>query len=264
MTSYELIDSGDGQKLEQFGEHLIQRPCSQALWKKQHPEQWSPDARFTREPTGKWIGQLPEHWTAKHKGIEFILKSTDFGHLGLFPEHAAHWPWMEALINKRPVNILNLFAYSGGATLACAKAGAQVCHLDASPGMVSWAKENAAINGLSDAPIRWIVDDAVKFMKREVKRGRKYEGIILDPPSFGRGKQGQVFKIEDDLPELMELCQQLLSDTPLFTLLTCHTPGITPLVLHHMLGQGEFGEMTLDGANALPLPSGSYARVSYV
>ncbi len=264
MSKYQLIDSGDGQKLEQFGEFLIQRPCSQALWQKRDPDQWTPDARFTREPNGNWTGQLPEQWTLTHEGLQFNLRATDFGHVGIFPEHAAHWSWMQQLLTGRDANVLNLFAYSGGASLACAKAGAKVCHLDASPGMVTWAKENAALNDLQEAPIRWIVDDALKFVKREVKRGRRYEGIILDPPSFGRGKQGQVFKIEDDLPLLLDQCRELLSDMPLFILLTCHTPGITPLVLHYMLGGGEFGEMTLDGPGALSLPCGSYARVSYV
>lgn len=260
-NTYKLIDSGSGQKLEQFGPHLLQRPCSQALWEKQYPEKWKPDASFTREPEGKWSGHLPKNWTMELHGIQFLLKPTDFGHLGIFPEHSDHWGWMQDLIKGKDANILNLFAYSGGATLACARAGAQVCHLDAAQGMVDWAKENAELNRMEEHPIRWIVDDALKFMRREVKRGRRYEGIILDPPSFGRGKQGQVFKIEDDLPELIKLCHELLSDQALFILLSCHTPGITPLVLHHMLGGGDYGEMTLSGNRSVP--SGSYARRLY-
>lgn len=260
---YQLIDSGDGQKLEQFGPYLIQRPCAAALWPRQKPSLWKYDARFTRDPDGRWEGKLPKDWQIEHGGVVFQLKATDFGHLGIFPEHAAHWDWLAKCSEGKPVKVLNLFAYSGGATLAMAKAGAQVCHLDASKGMVDWARHNAKLNGLESAPIRWIIDDALKFLKREIKRGSFYEGVILDPPTFGRGKQGQVFKIEQQLPELIQLCQQVLSDQPRFLLLSCHTPGITPLTLHHLIGGGECGEMTLTGDLAIPVPSGSFARRCY-
>ena len=261
--TYQLIDSGDGQKLEQFGQYLIERPCAAALWPRQKPDLWKPDARFTRDPDGRWEGKLPAAWQIEHGGIQFQLKATDFGHLGIFPEHAAHWDWMAGCIEGQPIKVLNLFAYSGGATLALAKAGAHVCHLDASKGMIAWARQNAKLNGLEAEPIRWIVDDALKFLKREVKRGSKYEGVILDPPTFGRGKQGQVFKIEQQLPELIDLCQQVLGHERRFILLSCHTPGITPLALHHLIGGGEHGEMTLTGDDALPVPSGSFARRRY-
>ncbi len=260
-NSYQLIDSGEGEKLEQFGKHLIARPCAQALWPKSHPEKWTPDSTFTRDPDGHWDKKLTSQWTIEFSGLKFLVKQTDFGHMGLFPEHAGHWDWMQKCIQGKDARVLNLFAYSGAATLALAKAGAKVTHLDASKGMVDWARENAKLNQLEDAPVRWIVDDAMKFLRREIKRESFYEGVILDPPSFGRGKQGQVFKIEDDLPELLALCKEVLSDTPLFTLLSCHTPGITPLVLRHMLGGGECGEMTIPGP--LDLPCGSFARRSY-
>lgn len=254
---YELMDSGDGEKLERFGKYVLQRPCGQALWQKEG--EWKCDARFTR--ADGWTGNLPKMWEAEHEGIRFKLKATDFGHVGMFPEHAEHWKWMCEQVAGRQARVLNLFAYSGGATLALAKAGVEVCHVDAAKGMVDWARENAALNGLEDRPIRWIVDDAIKFLKREVRRGSRYEGVILDPPSFGRGAQGQVFKIEEDLPSLLQLCQEVLSDQPRFMLLSCHTPGITPLVLKHLVG-GECGEMVISGKR--DLPCGSYARVSYV
>ena len=260
--SYQLIDSGEGEKLECFGEYAVQRPCSQALWPRQKPEAWNPDARFSRDPDGKWDVKLPEGWDMAFNDLTFHVKPTDFGHMGLFPEHGAHFKWMEPFASG--ARVLNLFAYSGAATLALAKAGARVCHVDASKGMIDWAKQNAKLNGLEDAPIRWIVDDALKFLRREIKRESTYEGVILDPPSFGRGKQGQVFKIEDDLPELIKLCKDVLSDKPRFILLSCHTPGITPLVLHHLLGGGECGEMIIQGSGTVDLPCGSFAKVAYV
>ncbi|HSW86218.1 MAG TPA: class I SAM-dependent methyltransferase [Rhabdochlamydiaceae bacterium] len=273
---YFLVDSGKQQKLERFGDYLLVRPCSQAIWEPRLPyEKWSrADGVFTREKENKWnvFAKLPKSWTVEIEQIQFKIAPTDFGHLGVFPEHAVLWKWMEKKMiryteGSRP-NILNLFAYSGGATLAAAKAGAKVCHLDASKGMVSWARENAALNGLTDAPIRWIVEDVVKFLKREIKRGSRYEGIILDPPSFGRGNQGEVFKIERDLNLILELCRNLLSNEPLFLILSTHTPGFTPTVMRHILSQTmlglegkiEAGEMLLSGQDTLDLPCGSYAR----
>ncbi len=272
--TYSLLDSGHQQKLEQFGDYRIVRPCSQAFWAPRLPQEaWDrADAIFSREGGNRWAVQkkLPKEWIVEIEKVLFKIAPTDFGHLGVFPEHSVLWKWMLPCIqtSAQPPSILNLFAYSGGATLAAAKAGASVCHLDASKGMVSWARENAALNHLGKAPIRWIVDDAAKFLARELKRGQRYDGIILDPPSFGRGNQGEVFKIERDLPQLLLSCRRLLSQTPLFVLLSSHTPGMTPLVMQHLLAQMmegmkgtvESGEMIIPAP--LCLPCGSYARWS--
>lgn len=267
--SYTLIDSGNQEKLEQFGEYILRRPCAQALWRPLETKSvWDKaHATFTRDGGNQWRRhtKLPEIWTAEIEGIKFKISPTDFGHLGVFPEHSIFWNWMTPLIQKRGTpNILNLFAYSGGATLAAARAGAKVCHLDASKGMVAWARENAALNGLQDAPIRWIVDDVTKFLAREKKRGVRYEGIILDPPSFGRGNQGEIFKIENDILPLLEACRDVLSDDPLFMIFSTHTPGMSPLVMQYLMeetmkgGTIETGEMAIPGKR--PLPAGSYAR----
>jgi 23S rRNA (cytosine1962-C5)-methyltransferase len=258
---YSLLDSGNQKKFEQFGDVCIERPCGQALWKPTLSH-WESDASFSREEKGGWKGALPESWIVEHDGLKFRLSATDFGHLGIFPEHSFMWQWAADLVTEG-AEVLNLFAYSGGATLALARAGASVCHLDASKGMVQWARENAALNGLENKPIRWIVDDAMKFLKREVKRGRRYDGILLDPPSFGRGAKGEVFKIERDLPELLLLCKQLLSDTPLFIALSNHTGGITPTVLRYLFdeilpGELEVGELMLEGKQSIP--TGTFAR----
>ncbi len=263
LMKYQLLDSGHGQKWEQFGEYTLQRPCPQAVWKPLL--QVNADAIFTREEKWDFSKKLPKTWMATHGGVQFKIAPTDFGHLGLFPEHADLWEGMRPLIQKGS-RILNLFAYSGGVTLAAAQEGAEVCHLDASKGMVDWARENATLNRLAQAPIRWIVDDALKFLKREKKRQSFYDGIVLDPPTFGRGSQGEVFKIERDILPLLELCSELLSQKPLFFIFSCHTPGFTPLVLRHLLGQAlpkghiEVGEMALHTAGALSIPSGSFAR----
>lgn len=275
--TYNLIDSGHGRKLEQFGPYRISRPCAQAVWNPRLPAgEWKQaHATFTREGDSKWttVGQLPDFWTITVADISFKISTTDFGHLGIFPEQRLFWEWIQRTIKaakiKRPtINVLNLFAYSGGSTLAAAKGGAHVCHLDASKGMVSWARENAELSGLKEAPIRWIIDDVNKFLAREVRRGVRYDAIILDPPSFGRGAKGEVFKIEDHLPLILKDCQSLLSDNPLFILFTCHSPGFSPIVMHHLLSQMmashpgniDTGEMILEGQGALPLPSGVYAR----
>lgn len=275
---YDLIDSGDGQKLERFGSYVIARPASQAVWKKQLPQsKWdAADAHFSRDRENKWVQtrQLPDFWEIEAAGIAFKISSTDFGHLGIFPEQRPFWQWMQTAIaphvkgDFKP-RVLNLFAYSGGSTLAAAKAGASVCHLDASKGMVAWARENAAKNHLDKAPIRWIVEDVKKFLAREIKRGSRYEAIILDPPSFGRGSKGEIFKIEEDIVSLLEDCRQLLSSNPLFVLFSCHTPGFTPLVmqqllaqsLHGLNGQIDCGEMVLSGSKKpFVIPSGTFAR----
>lgn len=271
---YALLDSGDQQKLERFGEYVIARPCSQALWRPSlSKDQWErADAQFSRDGGNSWTfkKKLPESWIAEVEGVRFKIAPTDFGHLGVFPEHSLLWKSMREAIHKQksPPQILNLFAYSGGATLAAAQAGARVCHLDASKGMVAWARENAELNQLSSAPIRWIVDDVVKFLNREIKRGTRYEGIILDPPSFGRGSRGEVFKIERDIHEILHLCCKVLSEQPLFLIFTTHTPGMTPIVMGHLLrqkmqadhGRIETGEMILPSEKGIEIPSGSFAK----
>jgi len=262
-TNYQLLDSGNGQKLERFGEYILLRPCPQAVWKMSMKP--NPDATFTREERWIFHKKLPKTWTVFHGGVEFKIAPTEFGHLGLFPEHADLWEWSRPLIKKNS-KILNLFAYSGGVTLAAAQQGAQVCHLDASKGMVDWARENAQLNKVEKSPIRWIVDDALKFLKREVKRESLYDGIILDPPTYGRGAKGEVFKIEEDILPLLELCRSLLSKKPSFLIFSCHTPGFTPLAMDHLLAQTmpkgniEVGEMVLHSPDTFAIPSGSFAK----
>lgn len=277
LQTYTLIDSGEGRKLEQFGPYLISRPCSQAVWKPQLTQEiWQQaHAIFSREPESKWRypTNLPAIWQIEVAQLLFKIMPTDFGHLGIFPEQQEFWAWIQQTVKKysksNPIRVLNLFAYSGGATLAAAKGGATVCHLDASKGMVAWARENATLNQLDQAPIRWIIDDVKKFLAREIRRGSRYEAIILDPPSFGRGAKGEVFKIEEDIIPLLQDCKALLSDTPLFVLFSCHTPGFTPLVMHHLMtqlmagtqGEIDMGEMRLTGKEQVfSVPSGTYAR----
>lgn len=266
MNGYHLIDSGSERKLEAFGLYQLIRPCPQAVWTPKFPLKWETfHGEFVREGSHDWKKrEIPPSWDVTLEKLIFRLKATDFGHLGIFPEHAMHWEWMQNKIVPQKSRVLNLFAYSGGATMALAKEGALVCHLDASKKMVEWARENARLNGLEQAPIRWIVDDAIKFLKREIKRKASYQGILLDPPSFGRGSQGQVFKIERDIFLLLNLCNRLLSQKG-FMLLTSHTPGFTPNVLKNLLmqmrdqGNIEVGEMVIPSLS-FPLPSGSYAR----
>jgi 23S rRNA (cytosine1962-C5)-methyltransferase len=268
--SYELIDSGEGSKLEKFGDYRLIRPCPQAIWRKKKIAEWKrADAEFSRDNKRGWqyFQKLPSQWRAEVGGVQFKIAPTDFGHLGVFPEHAALWQELRSKV--RGASILNLFAYSGGATLALAQEGARLCHLDASKGMVDWARENSALNRLETAPIRWIVDDALKFLKREEKRGVRYDGILLDPPTFGRGSQGEIFKIEEHLIPLLEHCKAVLSERPRFVYLSCHTPGLTPLALEHIVSQVfspchiESGEMMLVSGGALSIPSGSFAKVTY-
>lgn len=269
--TYALIDSGNQQKLERFGDFLLVRPCGQALWSPRLAKSaWEQaDAVFTREGGNQWKVKksLPASWVMEIEGLQFKIAPTDFGHLGVFPEHSLLWSWIESQIKMRQEpNILNLFAYSGGASLAAARGGAKVCHLDASKGMVAWARENAALNHLEKAPIRWIVDDVLKFLAREKKRDSFYDGIILDPPSFGRGNQGEIFKIERDILPLLRQCREILSERPLFFLFSTHTSGMSPLVMRHLMeetmqqlpGTIEEGEMIIPSKRALPC--GSYAR----
>ncbi|MEK7850263.1 MAG: class I SAM-dependent methyltransferase [Deltaproteobacteria bacterium] len=275
---YELLDSGRESKLERVGDYILMRPSPQAVWSPSLPEaKWQKaDAIYIRSSTGggewEFRRRLPERWEIEHSGFKFIIKPTGFGHLGLFPEQGNNWSWIEEKIGSagRPVSVLNLFAYTGGSTLAAARAGASVCHLDASKGVVDWARENAALSGLGDRPIRWIVDDVEKFVKKEINRSRRYDAIILDPPSFGRGAKGEVWTIEEGLLRLLTGCRELLSDDPRFILLSCHSPGFTPLVLQNLLaemmkgyiGALSCGEMTILEATGRLLPSGAYARWS--
>ncbi|MGN0867771.1 MAG: class I SAM-dependent methyltransferase [Oligosphaeraceae bacterium] len=274
-SQYQFLDAGAGRKLERFGPWVLARPCAQAVWRPQFPALWNEaDALFSREQGAHWQFREPrlrEGWHCTLGGLEFFLKPTDFGHVGVFPEHLLGWRMVQGALRRFPgpdaPSVLNLFAYSGGATLACAQAGAQVCHLDASRKMTDWARDNARINRLEQAPIRWIVDDVTKFLKRELRRGRRYDGIILDPPSFGRGTSQELFQIDACMLELLELCREILSPRPLFLLLTCHTPGYTPLVLSHLATQtlppGEIrsGEMALpvEDPGVMAVPSGAYA-----
>ena len=272
---YELLDSGDGRKPERFGRHVLARPCSQAMWRKTLPEsEWArADASFDREDGNRWHGHanLPKEWEITTAGIRSRLGGTGFGHRGIVPEQRAQWKWSREAVKAAAarrgaqLRVLNLFAYSGGSTLAAAQGGAEVCHLDASRGMVDWARANARLNGLEDRPVRWIVDDAHKFMKRELRRGRRYDAIILDPPTFGRGAGGEMYKIERDLPETLGLVRELLSETPCFVLFSSHTPGLSCAVAENVLGQIfpaarlESGEMLLEG-RALSCPSGIFCR----
>jgi 23S rRNA (cytosine1962-C5)-methyltransferase len=276
-NTYCLLDAGDGRKLERFGPVVLDRPCAQAVWRPSlGPSAWGEaHARFGREQGNRWeVRQpLPESWQATVDGLVFRLEATDFGHVGVFPEHLRSWRWLREFLGddrqrNREVSVLNLFAYSGGATLAAARLGCRVCHLDASRKMVAWARENAALNNLTEAPVRWIVDDVQKFLAREERRGNTYDGIILDPPSFGRGTRQELFKISDNLLQILAQCRAVLSTPARFVFLSCHTPGYTPLVLNHLLSQslaglgGEVvaGEMVLgEGQDVLPVPSGTYA-----
>lgn len=270
-NDYELIDSGDGRKLERFGDVTLSRPCEQADWPRQRPELWQ-GSSATFERAGGWIVQegavLPQSWNVTINDITMKLKPTPAGHLGVFPETRALWDSITDALRPTPdASVLNLFAYSGGATLAAARAGCSVCHLDSSKSMVTRARENAALNDLADAPIRWIVDDVTKFLDREIRRGRRYDAIMLDPPSFGRGRGGEQYKIDKDLIGTLEKCKALLSDTPAFVLLTSHTQGMTAAdlesVLADVLGEGPMarGEMQLTGAAGVrPVPSGVWTR----
>ncbi len=240
---YEVIDCSKGEKLERWGRYLLVRPDPQVIWDTPRKEKsWQkPNGHYHRSSRGggEWeFFDLPEQWQIHYDSLCFNLKPFSFKHTGLFPEQAVNWDWFGAKIRRanRPVKVLNLFAYTGGATLAAAAAGASVTHVDASKGMVTWAKENAVSSGLGEAPIRWIVDDCVKFVEREIRRGNHYDAIIMDPPSYGRGPKGEIWKIEDAIHPLVKLCVQLLSEEPLFFLINSYTTGLQPAVLAYMLG----------------------------
>jgi len=274
---YEVIDTSNGEKLERWGKYILLRPDPQVLWDtpKKNPAWKQLNAHYHRSKKGggEWeFFDLPEQWAIHYEDLTFHLKPFSFKHTGLFPEQAANWDWFSDLIKKanRPIKVLNLFAYTGGATCAAAKAGASVTHVDASKGMVTWAKENAAASGLADAPIRWIVDDCVKFVEREIRRGNHYDAIIMDPPSYGRGPKGEIWKIEEKIHPFIALCQQLLSDDPLFFLVNSYTTGLAPAVLTYLIstevvskhgGQVVSDEIGLPVSdNGLVLPCGAAGR----
>ncbi|MCI5704878.1 MAG: class I SAM-dependent methyltransferase [Pseudoflavonifractor sp.] len=274
---YELIDCGGGEKLERWGDYILVRPDPQAIWQtpRTDPRWKRPDARYARSASGggHWAKKdVPQRWCVGYGDLTFNIKPMNFKHTGLFPEQAANWDFCREAIRSagRPVNVLNLFAYTGGATVACAAAGASVCHVDAARGMVAWAKENARSSGVEDKPIRWIVDDCGKFAEREIRRGKKYDGIIMDPPSYGRGPSGEIWKLEENLWPFVEMVSRLLSDEPLFFLINSYTTGLAPSVLTYILetlvtrrcgGHTESQELGLAvSSNGLSLPCGATGR----
>lgn len=283
-NDYEVIDCSKGEKLERWGDYLLVRPDPQVIWDTPKKENgWRKmNGHYHRSSKGggEWeFFQLPKEWTIQYslpinKKLTFHLKPFSFKHTGLFPEQAANWNWFSQLIadavsKGRQVKVLNLFAYTGGATLAAAAAGASVTHVDASKGMVTWAKENAISSGLKDAPIRWLVDDCVKFVEREIRRGNHYDAIIMDPPSYGRGPKGEIWKIEESVYPLIQLCSQILTDNPLFFLINSYTTGLQPAVLSYMIstvlgtanGTGTASEIGLPvSSNGLVLPCGASGR----
>lgn len=279
---YEVIDCSRGEKLERWGDYILVRPDPQVIWDTPREEagwrQKNGHYHRSKKGGGEWeFFHLPQQWDLHYRDLTFHLKPFSFKHTGLFPEQAVNWDWFSQKIKeaKRPIKVLNLFAYTGGATLAAAAAGASVTHVDASKGMVGWAKENAIASGLKDAPIRWLVDDCVKFVEREIRRGNHYDAIIMDPPSYGRGPKGEIWKIEDAIHPLIKLCTQILSEEPLFFLINSYTTGLQPAVLAYMLGTelGYLGgrvsaeEIGLPvSSNGLVLPCGASGRweaVSY-
>ena len=277
---YTVIDTSDGEKLELWGKYSLIRPDPQVIWKteKKNPLWRRADASYKRSKSGggSWSeNRLPEIWTISYRDLKFQIKPMGFKHTGLFPEQAANWDWFSELISKagRPISVLNLFAYTGGATVAAAKAGASVCHVDASRGMVAAAKENAALSGLADAPIRYIVDDCKKFIEREIRRGKKYDAIIMDPPSYGRGPTGEVWKIEECIDDFVSLCKNVLSDEPLFFLLNSYTTGLSASTMKYItdtrLLSGREGFSVADELglpvrdSGLALPCGSSVRVTF-
>ena len=241
---YELLDCSDGERLERWGDVILIRPDPQVIWKtpKKHPMWKKANARYLRSSTGggHWevLRKTPDIWRINYKGLSLNVKTMGFKHTGIFPEQAVNWDCTAQLIKDadRPVKVLNLFSYTGGATVACLKAGAQVVHVDASKGMVAWAKENAAASSVADRPVRWIVDDCIKFVQREIRRGNKYDIIIMDPPSYGRGPGGEVWKLEDEVYGFVELCTQVLSDDPIMALINSYTTGLSPAVMQYILG----------------------------
>lgn len=278
---YKILDMADGQKLERWGDVVLSRPDPQIIWKsKSFPNKWKEiNAEYHRSKTGggawEFKKKMPKQWQVKYKNLIFNIKPMGFKHTGLFPEQAVNWDWMIEKIqkekkNKKEVKVLNLFAYTGGATVACLSAGASVCHVDSSKGMTTWAKENVISSGLQDRQVRFIIDDVVKFVNREIRRGNKYDAIIMDPPSYGRGAKGEVWQFENNIYDLVELCSKVLSDDPLFFLINSYTTGISSQVLKNILnmvitkkyrGEIDAGEIGLPMENSkLILPCGIYGR----
>ena len=276
---YEILDMANGEKLERWGNVTLVRPDPQIIWKqKSFPNKWKEvNAVYNRSKTGggswNYKKQMPKAWQIKYKNLTFNIKPMGFKHTGLFPEQAVNWDWMINKIenekkHKKEIKVLNLFAYTGGATVACLSAGASVCHVDSSKGMISWAKENVISSKLADRKVRYIIDDVVKFVQREIRRGNKYDAIIMDPPSYGRGAKGEVWQFENNIYDLVELCMQVLSDDPLFFLINSYTTGISAKVLENMLrleikkkGTLSSGEIGLPMKNSeIVLPCGIYAR----
>ncbi len=274
---YEILDMANGEKLERWGDIYLVRPDPQIIWKdKSYPEKWKyAHAIYNRSSSGgggwNYNKKLPSAWKVKYKNLVFNIKPMGFKHTGLFPEQAVNWDWMIDKIKneKSEVKVLNLFAYTGGATVACLSAGASVCHVDSSKGMVSWAKENVQSSGLEKKPVRFIIDDVMKFVQREIRRGNTYDAIIMDPPSYGRGKNGEVWQFENNIEDLVELCSKILSDNPLFFLINSYTTGISSKVLENILalkikvksGVISSGEIGLPMTNSnLILPAGIYGR----
>ena len=275
---YEILDMANGEKLEKWGKYMLVRPDPQIIWnKKTYENKWKEaNAVYNRSKTGggswNYKTKLPDAWKIKYKDLTFNIKLMGFKHTGLFPEQAVNWDWMMEKIKnaKREIKVLNLFAYTGGASVACLHAGASVCHVDSSKGMVAWAKENVISSGLQDRKIRYIVDDVVKFVEREIRRGNTYDAIIMDPPSYGRGAKGEVWQFEDNIYDLVELCTKVLSDDPLFFLINSYTTGISSMVLQNILsvtvgkrykGQLECGEVGIPMEDSkLVLPCGIYGR----
>ena len=274
---YELLDCGGGERLERWDRQLLVRPDPQAIWEtpRTDPAWGRADARYHRSRSGggHWEKKvLPESWKIRYRDLTFQVRPMNFKHTGLFPEQAVNWDFCAGKIQNagRPIRVLNLFAYTGGATVACAKAGASVCHVDAAKGMVAWARENARLSGLEEAPIRWIVDDCAKFVEREIRRGKTYDAIIMDPPSYGRGPGGEVWKLEENLYSFVKLCAGVLSDKPLFMLINSYTTGLAPSVLGYLLnllaaekygGKCTWDELGLPvRATGLALPCGATGR----
>ena len=275
---YEIIDMANGEKLERWKDIILVRPDPQIIWKeKNFPSKWKMvNAKYKRSKTGggawEYNKSLPEKWQIKYKQLTFNIKPMGFKHTGIFPEQAVNWEWMMDKISKqkKEIKVLNLFAYTGGATIACAYAGASVCHVDSSKGMVAWAKENAISSGLEKRPIRYIVDDVIKFVNREIRRGNKYDAIIMDPPSYGRGTSGEVWQFEENISDLVKLCTNILSEDPLFFLINSYTTGISSTVLENILkiniprnykGKFSAGEIGLPMSNSnIILPCGIYGR----